>query len=844
MTMKRTNLWIVIILTGLIVGMLGIQLATAKGYVGVLICGDTPALEGAGADSATWNEGIDKQWGYDEFWNDTFLIWELLYQHGFADEDIHVLFGKDGEDWPREWERYQAPLEIGSITDDSAYYAQVTGTFTALAQGDSAQSIEAMTEDDFLFCWTFDHGGGGHGPMSAYLYLMDGGIWDTTFARYVDQISCERRAFWMQQCHSGGFRDDLENDKTVFLSACDWDELAYRADDMTVVGDSTVENEPWGGENYHHGEFNFHTMNAGRKATPWGETIDPDLDGDGFVSLEEVWQWEYDHDSRYHFWHVSTPQYSDLGNIASGTFLNATPIVSGHIAQNTIWESDREVFVRGDVTVDPGVILTIEQGATVNFLADFDAQAGGVDTSRSELLIQGTLIAQGSPSEPIVFTSNADDPQPGDWYGIRFLDSSVDSACVVQNCHLSYAQMGIYCEQASPAISQNQIDNSDFAIYCYVASPIINNNEITGCTYGIYCVDGSSPQISDNDLQEISSCGIYCYSGCAPQMVSDTLMGKGYPESRGIVCWNSSPQIQGGLLENFECGINCCGGDPVISGLEVANNSQYGIACNVPNFPPHYGDCEASSPTITDNQISGSECGLFIGPLAEAYVASDTIYKNQVGIRSLNSTSVVYGNTIVLNNSVGVYCSGAELPNLGDLGNADITDDGYNEICCNQSYEVLNEASVTVKAENNWWGQYLPDPSEFQGLVDYDPAREQSFDTTAPAAIADLSATLQKTPSDSGLVLRWSEITTDADGKQEFVFHYVIYRSTEPLFEPSGADSVGMVPGDLYEYYDSDGVGQTGVNHFYVVKAVDCGSNKSDASNRVGEFDRPLANVK
>ena len=87
-------------------------------------------------------------------------------------------------------------------------------------------------------------------------------------------------------------------------------------------------------------------------------------------------------------------------------------------------------------------------------------------------------------------------------------------------------------------------------------------------------------------------------------------------------------------------------------------------------------------------------------------------------------------------------------------------------------------------------------------------------------------------------------ITTDVDGKQEFVSHYVIYRGTEPLFEPSVADSVGEVPGDSHEYYDPDVVGQTGVNHFYVVKAVDCGANKSNASNRVGEFDRRLSNVK
>ena len=59
------------------------------------------------------------------------------------------------------------------------------------------------------------------------------------------------------------------------------------------------------------------------------------------------------------------------------------------------------------------------------------------------------------------------------------------------------------------------------------------------------------------------------------EVVSDTLMGKGYADSRGIHCWNSSPQIQGGVVDTFECGINFCGGNPTITGVQVSNNSLY-----------------------------------------------------------------------------------------------------------------------------------------------------------------------------------------------------------------------------------------------------------------------------
>ena len=95
-------------------------------------------------------------------------------------------------------------------------------------------------------------------------------MWDYTFADYVDSIHCESRVFWMQQCRSGGFKDNLEDEKTVFLSACNYDELAWPADDIAVSDCSTYveENDIWMPLKCHHGEFNFHVMNAVRGATP------------------------------------------------------------------------------------------------------------------------------------------------------------------------------------------------------------------------------------------------------------------------------------------------------------------------------------------------------------------------------------------------------------------------------------------------------------------------------------------------------------------------------------------------------------------------------------------------
>jgi len=103
-----------------------------------------------------------------------------------------------------------------------------------------------------------------------------------------------------------------------------------------------------------------------------------------------------------------------------------------------------------------------------------------------------------------------------------------------------------------------------------------------------------------------------------------------------------------------------------------------------------------------------------------------------------------------------------------------------------------------------------------------------------PAAVADLASHT----SAGDIVLTWTAVTTDTLGNPETVDGYVIYRNSDPAIIPS--DSIGTATGT--EYTDPGAAGSTGTNYFYVIKAVDDGQAKSEASNRAGEFDRGLIN--
>ena len=50
----------------------------------------------------------------------------------------------------------------------------------------------------------------------------------------------------------------------------------------------------------------------------------------------------------------------------------------------------------------------------------------------------GAINAQGTEADPIIFTSNAETPAPGDWAGIYFRDQTNDGLSLLEHCVVEY----------------------------------------------------------------------------------------------------------------------------------------------------------------------------------------------------------------------------------------------------------------------------------------------------------------------------------------------------------------------------------------------------------------------
>lgn len=178
----------------------------------------------------------------------------------------------------------------------------------------------------------------------------------------------------------------------------------------------------------------------------------------------------------------------------------------------------------GNILVNTGYTLTIEPGVTIKFDSDKCIQ------------VDGELIARGTETEEINFTSNQSSPAPGDWGYILFSDTSTDAnydenevytdGSILEYCVVEYAggadvseNGALRLDSAHPFINHCTIrNNSSSGIKAWDLSSIlkITNNNIYNNTEssggGIYA-SGGTVEITGNTISNntasIKGGGIY-----------------------------------------------------------------------------------------------------------------------------------------------------------------------------------------------------------------------------------------------------------------------------------------------------------------------------------------------
>ncbi len=178
-----------------------------------------------------------------------------------------------------------------------------------------------------------------------------------------------------------------------------------------------------------------------------------------------------------------------------------TVTISGTISSNTTWTSNQVYKLSGVVYVDSLVTLTIQPGTIIR---------GDNSVANSSLIVKrgGKLLAQGTATNPIVFTSN----QPvgsrtlGDWGGVILLGKAR------MNQGFGFIE-GLAAVNEHMYGGNDDLDNSGILSYVrieYGGYVFAQNKEINGLTMGAV---GSGTQIDHIQVSYVNDDAFEWYGG-------------------------------------------------------------------------------------------------------------------------------------------------------------------------------------------------------------------------------------------------------------------------------------------------------------------------------------------
>lgn len=369
----------------------------------------------------------------------------------------------------------------------------------------------------------------------------------------------------------------------------------------------------------------------------------------------------------------------DQGLLGAG-YINAYRSLTrwGRVRNDTIWTNF--AYISADMRVDEGVTLTIQPGTIIHVAPD-DNDDFGVDPDRIVLEVYGTLNINGAAGQPVEFKSLAENPQPGDWYGIWY--KGVNSSGTVSHCKISDARYGIKSKKTI-TVRDCEIKNCLISgIYVYEADGTSNSSLISNCV------------IKENSSEEAS--GIQIWNCWDTVTVDSCNIIDNY---RGIWLSNTVANIKSSEIDTsttdgiwvtyYQCLLTTY---PKIEWCRLQRNEENGIYF-------YYTSGEVSNTKIWDVGHHGIYCS---GSESQPEIDHTKIFGRKMGVKA----------------GLGA------LPVLGDINE----EEGMNNaIYGNDLYEVYNaDTATTIMAENCWWGTEEGQPPltvHFYNSVDFIPYLE------------------------------------------------------------------------------------------------------------------------
>jgi nitrous oxidase accessory protein NosD len=320
----------------------------------------------------------------------------------------------------------------------------------------------------------------------------------------------------------------------------------------------------------------------------------------------------------------------------------------------TVWRG--RVEVNGIVRVPEGSRLVILPGTLIEF-GFKDSNADGI--GENGLLIQGLIIAKGTPAAPIVFRAREDDGRRVSWDAINIMNS--DAAWnLIEHCRIENAYRGLHFHFSRVSIS---------------------DSELTGNYRGIQFQE-STVVIRDNRL---------------------------FANSSAVQCRDSQVTFTGNTIRGNWQGVNFLRVNLAAHGNRIVANAREGVRIR------------EGATVFEDNLVDGNRYGLLVMDAYFGIFARNSISNNgETGFSLKNADNLqIVGNFVAGNglNGMSVQEAGGRISaNLfSDNGEHGVGIRSFagvleeNNFTANGSCAIDLDGSNSVAAPRNWWGGDSPD---------------------------------------------------------------------------------------------------------------------------------------
>jgi hypothetical protein len=362
------------------------------------------------------------------------------------------------------------------------------------------------------------------------------------------------------------------------------------------------------------------------------------------------------------------------------------------LAFDTIWQG--RIRVDGILRIPEGVRLIVLPGTVIEF-SKRDTNSDGI--GENGLLIQGVIIAKGTPEKPILFRSAEKKAAMGDWDAINIMNSN-GSQNLIEYCQIQDAYRALHFHFSNVAVNNSILRNNYRGMQFQESVVDMRGSAIYGNNSGLRARD-SELFFQNNDVHNN-------YRGV--DLFRDNLQAKG---NRIINNLMEGIKVREGTAEMEENFI-----DANRYGLMVADL--------------YYGN-------FIRNIISNNgEAGVSMKNLDNIDVRGNFISGNRLnGINLQNVRATIRGNQISEN---------------GERGLGIISFEGIitgNNFISNGLYAIGLEGPEDISAPSNWWGGDDIDKVIFdkvddksRGKVTYENAGEKPFQFFWPirTIIADI----------------------------------------------------------------------------------------------------------